>query len=68
MDRKQNIFCLHNITKEHIQISLTSVNLVATEDWIDLMTGEELPKGITTLDFKPYQCVWLANKRKYLPY
>ena len=68
MDRKQNIFCLHNITKNPVQISLSSVNLVATEDWIDLMTGEELPKGVATLDFKPYQCVWLANKRKYLPY
>ena len=68
IDRKQNIFCLHNITKEPRQVSLSSVNLVATEEWIDLLTGEDLPKGAEILDFAPYQCVWLANKRKYLPY
>ena len=68
MDRKQNIFCLHNITKEPRQISLSSVNLVATEEWIDLVTGKELSKESGTLDFAPYQCIWLANKRKYLPY
>ena len=68
MDRKQNIFCLHNITKESQQISLSSVNLVATEEWIDLVTGKELSKESGTLDFAPYQCIWLANKRKYLPY
>lgn len=68
LDRKQNIFCIHNISKEPQKIPLGSVNLVATEDWIDLISGRELDKENATLSLSPYQCVWLANKRKYLPY
>lgn len=41
MERELHIFCLHYITKETVQISLTSLNFDTTEDWIDLMTGEE---------------------------
>ncbi len=68
VDRKQNIFCFHNVSKEPQDVSLSSVNLAATEDWIDLISGEEIDKENTFLNFAPYQCIWLANKRKYLPY
>lgn len=68
MDRKQNIFCLHNISKEPQEIPLSNINLVATEEWIDLISGEDLDKTNSSLHLEPYQCVWLANKRKYLPY
>ena len=68
MDRRQNIFCIHNINKEPQEIPLSSVNLVATEEWIDLISGEDLDQSENTLTLAPYQCVWLTNKRKYLPY
>jgi len=68
MDRKQNIFCIHNISNEPQEIPLSNINLVATEEWIDLISGEDLDKQTSTLSLQPYQCVWLANKRKYLPY
>lgn len=67
-DRKRNIFCIHNISKEAQQVPLSSINLVATESWIDLISGNELETASGLLNLKPYQCVWLANKRKYLPY
>jgi len=68
IDRKQNIFCIHNISKEPQDIHLSSINLVATEEWIDLISGRELEKENSLLNLAPYQFVWLANKRKYLPY
>ena len=68
VDRKQNIFCFHNVSKEPQDVSLSSVNLAATEEWIDLISGEEIDKENAFLNFAPYQCIWLANKRKYLPY
>ncbi len=67
-DRQQNIFCLHNVSGEEVRVPLTSVNLVATEDWIDLISGYELGAGEEELRLAPYQCVWLANRRKHLPY
>ena len=30
--------------------------------------GEEIDKENAFLNFAPYQRIWLANKRKYLPY
>lgn len=66
-DKKQNIFCFHNVSKEPQDVSLSSVNLSSTENWIDLISGEEIDRGNSFLNFAPYQCIWLANKRKYLP-
>ena len=68
LNRGQNIFCLHNISSNPQVISLSSVNLVATEDWIDLLSGEEIDSGATELYFEPYQSYWLTAKRQHLPY
>jgi len=68
LDRKQNVFCIHNINKQPQDIALSSINLVATEEWIDLISGRELEKENSLLNLAPYQCVWLVNKRKHLPY
>lgn len=68
LDRRQNIFCLNNVSGEEVRIPLTSINLVATEDWIDLISGDDLADEALEIRLAPYQCVWLANRRKHLPY
>ena len=68
LDRRQNIFCLNNVSGEEVKIPLTSINLVATEDWIDLISGDDLADEALEIRLAPYQCVWLANRRKHLPY
>ena len=67
-DRSQNVFCLNNVSADEQVIALTSINLVSTEDWIDLISGDELDAEALELTLAPYQCVWLANRRKHLPY
>jgi sucrose phosphorylase len=68
VDRRQNIFCLNNISGEQLVIPLVSVNLSSTEDWFDLISGAELEVDALEVTLAPYQCVWLVNRRKHLPY
>ena len=68
LDRRQNIFCLHNLSDKEKIIPLTSVNLVTTDEWFDLLSGQDLSEEMTELRFAPYQSMWLASKLKILPY
>ena len=67
MDRRNNVFCIHNVSGEEQRIPVSSINLIATEDWIDLLSGKELEAEASEIVLKPYQSVWLANRRKHLP-
>ncbi|SFR77245.1 sucrose phosphorylase [Marinobacter daqiaonensis] len=60
--RDQSIFCIHNITDEVQQISLADINLIGTEQWRDLISGETMADLSGCLTLKPYQCVWLSNR------
>jgi sucrose phosphorylase len=68
LDRRQNIFCLHNLSPEKHVVPLTSVNLVATDEWFDLLSGKVLDDEEADLIFEPYQSMWLASKLRILPY
>ena len=68
MDRRNNVFCIHNVSGEEQRIPVSSINLIATEDWIDLLTGQLLNPEKSEIVLGPYQSVWLTNRRKHLPY
>ncbi len=59
LDRRQSIFALHNVSAEEIALSSTVLNLIADEDWTDLLTGEEI--GEDDILLAPYQCRWISN-------
>lgn len=59
--REQSIFCIHNITAQQLEFSLTSVNLIGTQVWIDLLTDQPYPDLSATVCLLPYQCMWLSN-------
>ncbi len=61
MGREQSIFCVHNISDKVQQVSLTSINLIETDHWRDLIADTSLDDLSGTLTLKPYQSVWLAN-------
>ncbi|MFT6240415.1 MAG: sucrose phosphorylase [Akkermansiaceae bacterium] len=67
-DRRRSVFCLHNVSGEEQRIPLASINLIGTEDWFDLISGDSLESEAAELVLAPHQSVWIANRRKYLPY
>ncbi len=61
--RDQSIFALHNISDKPQQLDIVELSLVATELWYDLLSDNSYDSGSSTIELKPYQCVWLTNKK-----
>ena len=62
-DRQQSIFCISNITDEFQELPLSEVNLIVTDEWFDLISGNVIDDTETSLNLAPYQTVWLTNYR-----
>ncbi len=61
-DRRQDVFSISNVSREHQSLALANINLVSTDSWWDLISGERIDAGQTMLELRPYQTVWLTNK------
>ena len=61
MDRRQSIFCIYNITNRTQEIRLNELNLIDTEQWIDLQTDKKIEDITASLPLVPYQSMWLTN-------
>ncbi len=61
--RDQSIFAISNISDNDQTIVLADMNLIETDDWMDLITGEHILPEQKDLILKPYQTVWLSNQR-----
>ena len=61
IDRDQSIFCLSNISKQSVTISLSELNLTEVDRWRDLVGGALIADTLGELTLQPYQSVWLAN-------
>ncbi|WP_334060364.1 sugar phosphorylase [Alteromonas sp. S005] len=62
LDRKQSIFCVSNISDEEQTILLSDINLIGTDNWIDLVTRDEIQLSSGFLQMKPYQVLWISNQ------
>jgi len=62
LKREQSIFCLNNITASKQTVSLSNLNLIITDDWLDLISGQHLVPNQTELELEPYQSAWITNK------
>jgi len=62
MRRDQSIFCIHNISPELQEVALGDINLIGTDQWVDLISGMEIRDLSGSITLKPYQCVWLSNR------
>ncbi|WP_448212618.1 sugar phosphorylase [Colwellia sp. MEBiC06753] len=60
-DRKQSIFCITNVTDEVMELPISELNLVLTERWLDLISGEEIADLTLPIFLQPYQTVWISN-------
>ncbi len=62
LDRKQSVFCISNICDEEQTILLSDINLIGTDNWIDLITRDEISLSSGFLQMKPYQVLWISNQ------
>jgi sucrose phosphorylase len=62
LDRKQSLFALHNVSSERQTIPLVELNLIATEAWVDLISGAVYEDLAGEIVLEPYACVWITNK------
>ncbi|RDV27339.1 alpha-amylase [Alteromonas aestuariivivens] len=62
LDRKQSIFCISNITDEEQSILLSDINLIGTDNWLDLISRDQINSSAGFIQLKPYQTVWISNQ------
>lgn len=62
MVRDQSIFSVHNLSKEPQKLYLSDLNLLVTDDWYDLISGETFSDIEAAYELQPYQSVWITNK------
>lgn len=60
-DRKQSIFCVSNVSDQTLSLPLSELNLIVTEDWVELITQETITELTEAIQLKPYQTVWISN-------
>ena len=62
MARDQSIFSIHNLSKQPQELNLADLNLLSTDAWVDLISGDRLPSIEDTYMLQPYQSLWITNK------
>lgn len=62
IDRRQSIFCIFNINDQPQTLRIVDLNLVATDDWHDLISGNAIDSYQSDIQLSPYQCLWLSNR------
>ena len=62
IDRSQSIFCITNISNTQLTLALVSVNLISSDFWYDLITGDTIDDISQILTLSPYQTLWLSNR------
>ncbi|MDO6507237.1 sugar phosphorylase [Colwellia sp. 4_MG-2023] len=60
-NRKQSIFCVSNITDKPLSLPLSELNLIVTENWVELISGADVTDLTESIELLPYQTVWIAN-------
>ncbi len=59
--RSQCVFAVHNVSNQTQSIPLVELNLIATEVWRDLLSGDVYEDLEATIDLKPFGCLWISN-------
>lgn len=61
-DREQSIFCINNICDETLTLSLSDLNLIALDEWFDLLSNTQYHNLQGEVTLSPYQSLWMTNK------
>lgn len=60
--RDQSVFAIHNLTDSTQEMPLDNINLISTDNWVDLIALGTLDLSQDRLQLCPYQCLWITNK------
>jgi sucrose phosphorylase len=60
--RDQSIFCINNLSDRIQKLRLSDLNLIITDPWCDLLSGQIIHDIYDKFTLKPYQCAWITNK------
>ncbi|MBL4803987.1 MAG: sugar phosphorylase [Alphaproteobacteria bacterium] len=61
LDRKQDTFCITNLTKHDLSLPLHSLNMHIGVKWGDLLTGQMYDTRDQEVVFNPYQTMWISS-------
>ena len=61
LDRRQSLFCVHNLTHEEQVLPLSRLNLVVNHCWRELISGALVEEALPEWSLSPYQTLWITN-------
>lgn len=62
IDRRQSIFAIYNISAKPQTFNLSELNLIMTDEWLDLISGNHYTDRVAQITLMPYQYLWLTNR------
>ena len=63
IDRSQNIFAITNISSVVRELKLSKINLFENQLWLALLKPDKSLNNLKILKLKPFQTVWISNKK-----
>lgn len=61
MDRRQSIFCINNVSDQQQSLHISDLNLIVTDRWWDLISGQIFDENTESITLAPYQALWITN-------
>ena len=62
LERDQSVFAIHNVSDKTQILPLATLNLIATEQWYDILSGDVISDISARLKLAPYTSIWLTNR------
>lgn len=61
MDRRQSVFCISNVSDQALPLALSDINLIGTDEWVDLIGAQRFHSRDEVVEVRPYQTLWITN-------
>ena len=61
LDRRQSLFCIHNVSCVEQRLPLSSLNLLVNQHWRELITDQPIEESLSEWRLEPYQTLWITN-------
>jgi sucrose phosphorylase len=62
LNRKQSVFCIYNISDKPQSLLMSDLNLIVTDNWHDLISGQTFDETFEVIELQPYQFLWISNQ------